>query len=161
LGLFGDSIVLSADFEGGALFSGASGGSRVTDRFFLGGTSFRGFDVGGVGPRDDDGGSVNDALGGNFYAIARFDAQFPIGLPRDLGFTGGAFIDVGSVWGMDGAPFGASGAIDDAAYLRATAGLALYWQTPLGPLQFSWAYPLVQQPGDITQVFSVSVSTSF
>jgi len=62
---------------------------------------------------------------------------------------------------MDGSPVGASGAIDTEAYLRATAGVALYWQTPLGPLQFTWAYPLVQQPGDITQVFSVSVSTNF
>ena len=161
LGLFDDSVILSADIEGGALFAGSSANTRVTDRFFLGGTSFRGFDVGGIGPRDDDGGSVNDALGGNFYAIARLDAKFPIGVPRDLGFMGGAFVDLGSVWGLDGAPVGASGAIDDAAYLRATAGLALYWQTPLGPLQFSWAYPLLEQPGDITQVFSVSVSTSF
>ena len=161
LGLFDDSLVLSADLEGGALMSGETGGARVTDRFFLGGNSFRGFETGGIGPRDDDGGTVSDSLGGNFYAIARFDAQFPIGLPRDIGITGGAFVDVGSVWGMDGSPVGASGAIDTEAYLRATAGVALYWQTPLGPLQFTWAYPLVQQPGDITQVFSVSVSTNF
>ncbi|MEX0970919.1 MAG: outer membrane protein assembly factor BamA [Paracoccaceae bacterium] len=160
VGLFDDALVLSADFEGGAVFAGSTS-TRITDRFFLGGTSFRGFNVGGVGPRDDDGGSINDALGGNFYAIARLDAKFPIGLPRDLGFMGGAFVDLGSVWGLDGAPMGASGAIDDAAYLRASAGLALYWQTPLGPLQFSWAYPLLEQPGDVTQVFSVSVSTSF
>lgn len=161
LGLFDDAVVLSADLEGGALMSGSTGGARVTDRFFLGGNSFRGFETGGIGPRDD-GNNVSDSLGGNFYAIARFDAQFPIGLPRDLGITGGAFVDVGSVWGMDGSPIGELGdPIDTAAYLRATTGLALYWQTPIGPLQFTWAYPLVQQPGDITQVFSVSVSTNF
>ena len=159
--LFDEALIFSADLEGGALFSNGASGSRITDRFFLGGSSFRGFNVGGLGPRDDDGVSVNDSLGGNYYAVARLDASFPIGLPQELGIRGGLFLDAGSVWGMDGAPVGASGAIDTTAQLRASAGVALYWDTPIGPLVFNWANPFLTVAGDETQTFSVSVKTSF
>lgn len=161
MNIFDEAVVLSADFEGGALFTLNGGSSRVTDRFFLGGSSFRGFTVGGIGPRDTFGADINDALGGNFYAVARLDASFPVGLPPDLGIRGGVFIDAGSVWGLDGAPVGNSGVIDHSAQLRASAGLALYWDTPLGPLVFNWANPFLSVPGDETQTFSVAVQTSF
>ncbi len=159
--LFDEVLIFSADLEGGALYNLGGGGSRITDRFFLGGNSFRGFNVGGLGPRDNDGGSVNDSLGGNYYAVARLDATFPVGLPQELGIRGGLFLDAGSVWGMDGAPLGASGAIDASAQLRASAGFALYWDTPIGPLVFNWANPFLSVAGDETQSFSISVKTSF
>ena len=159
--LFDEALIFSADLEGGALYSNGGAGSRITDRFFLGGGKFRGFNVGGLGPRDNDGGTVNDSLGGNYYAIARLDASFPIGLPQELGIRGGLFLDAGSVWGMDGVPVGASGAIDTTAQLRASAGFALYWDTAIGPLVFNWANPFLTVAGDETQSFSVSVKTSF
>ncbi len=158
--LFDDAVVFSADFEGGALYALGGGGSRVTDRFFLGGASFRGFAVGGLGPRDSIG-AINDSLGGNYYAVARLDATFPVGLPKELGIRGGLFIDAGSVWGMDGNPIGSSGAIDTSAQLRAAAGFALYWDTPIGPLVFNWSNPILAVVGDETQSFSVSVKTAF
>lgn len=159
--LLDEALVFSADVEGGALYALGGGGSRITDRFFLGGNSFRGFVVGGLGPRDDDGALVNDSLGGNYFAVARLDASFPLGFSKDVGIRGGLFLDAGSVWGLDGAPVGASGAIDTSAQMRASAGFALYWQTPIGPLVFNWSNPLVTVAGDETQSFSVSVKTSF
>jgi len=159
--LFDDQLIFSADLEGGALYSFGSG-SRVTDRFFLGGNSFRGFNVGGLGPRDNQTATTNDSLGGNYYAVARIDASFPLGLPQELGIRGGLFLDAGSVWGMDGTPVGSGGAlIDTSAQLRASAGFALYWDTPIGPLVFNWANPFLRVAGDIPQTFSVSVKTSF
>lgn len=160
--LFDEALIFSADLEGGALYNHGGGGSRVTDRFFLGGNSFRGFSVGGVGPRDNQIAATNDSLGGNYYAIARIDASFPVGLPPELGIRGGLFLDAGSVWGMDGAPVGSGGtAVDTSAQLRASAGFALYWDTPIGPLVFNWANPFLSVTGDETQSFSVSVKTSF
>ncbi len=159
--LFDEALVFSADVEGGALYTLGGGASRITNRFFLGGSSFRGFNVGGLGPRDNDGGAVNDSLGGNYYAVARIDASFPIGLPQELGIRGGLFVDAGSVWGMDGTPTGNSGAINTSAQLRASAGFALYWDTPIGPLVFNWANPFLKVAGDEAQTFSVSVKTSF
>jgi outer membrane protein insertion porin family len=159
--LFDDALIFSADFEGGALYSQGGSSSRITNRFFLGGGSFRGFNVGGLGPRDNDGALVNDSLGGNYYAVARLDATFPLGLPQEIGIRGGLFLDAGSVWGLDGTPIGASGAIDTSAQLRASAGFALYWDTPIGPLVFNWANPFLQVAGDDAQTFSISVKTSF
>ncbi len=159
--LFDEALVFSADVEGGALYSLGGTASRITDRFSLGGNSFRGFTVGGIGPRDDDGVNVNDSLGGNFYAVARIDATFPVGLPPELGIRGGLFVDAGSLWGLDGNPVGASGAIDYSAQLRASAGFALYWDTPIGPLVFNWSNPFLSVAGDVTQSFSVSVKTAF
>ena len=45
--------------------------------------------------------SINDALGGEYYAVARFETQFPIGLPEEYGIEFGAFFDAGSVWGLN------------------------------------------------------------
>lgn len=153
LGLFDDNVVLSAELEGGALISGASG-TRITDRFFLGGQSLKGFANGGLGPRDT---GTNDSLGGNFYSVARVQGSFPIGFPKDYGIFGGVFVEGGSVWGLDSPPVG----IDDGLYWRASTGVSLFWATPIGPLEFSYAFPLLYQPDDVTQNFSVSISTRF
>ena len=74
--------------------------SRVTDRFFLSTTQLRGFEYRGLGPRDL-GAANEDALGGNYYAVARFEADFPLGIPEEYGISGGVFLDVGSLWGLD------------------------------------------------------------
>ena len=31
----------------------------------------------------------NDALGGENFAVVRFEAEFPLGLPDEYGFSGG------------------------------------------------------------------------
>ncbi|MCY4180669.1 MAG: BamA/TamA family outer membrane protein, partial [Litoreibacter sp.] len=76
-----EEVLLRAELEVGGLTM-LSGNSRVTERFFLGSRRLRGFDSDGVGPRDL--GSANqDALGGNYFAVARFEAEFPLGLPAE------------------------------------------------------------------------------
>lgn len=147
---FDESLILSAELEGGLLTT-QDPQSRVTDRFFLGGQTLRGFATGGIGPRDSD-----DALGGNMYAVLRLKSSFPIGFPDDYGIFGGAFVEAGSVWGLDN-----PGAIDDDMYIRASAGVSLFWTTPIGPLEFSYAIPFEKQLDDVEQNFSVSVSTRF
>lgn len=147
---FDESLILSAELEGGALIS-VDNQSRVTDRFFLGGQSLRGFSTGGIGPREAD-----DALGGNYYSVLRLKGSFPLGLPDDYGIFGGAFVEGGSVWGLDN-----PGAIDDEMYLRAAAGVSLFWATPIGPLEFSYAVPFEYEDDDDLQNFSVSIATRF
>ena len=44
---------------------------------------------------------VDDAVGGNYYSVLRFDASFPLGMPEEYGVYGGVFADVGSLWGLD------------------------------------------------------------
>ena len=163
--LLNEDVILSAEVEGGALMA-FNDRSRITDRFVLGGDSFRGFARGGLGPRDrcrgcgSAGGRVNDALGGNLYAVARFEASFPIGLPEEYGIYGGVFADVGSLWDLYDTA-GASGTVDDSAQLRSSVGLSIFWDTPIGPLRFNWANPIKTVAGDEEERFRITIDTRF
>ncbi len=157
--LFEEDVILSAELEGGILAS-TSGSSRITDRFFLGGDSFRGFAYGGIGPRDTAG-AIDDALGGNLYGVARLQASFPLGFPPQYGIYGGVFLDAGTLWDLDVVTGGASGTIDDSPKLRAAAGVSLFWETPIGPLRFNFSRPLVKEPGDIAENFRFTIGTRF
>ncbi len=155
--VWNDEVTLRATFEGGAL-SYSSGGGRVTDRFFMGPSVMRGFEPRGIGPRERDGADVNDALGGNFYAVARFDAEFPLGLPEEYGITGGVFYDVGSLWGLDSTN---PDVIYEDFSLRHVVGLSLFWDTPVGPLRFNFSEALVKEKHDEEQNFNLTISTDF
>jgi len=152
---FDESLIFSAELEGGALVTTDGSDTRVTDRFFLGGNSFKGFATGGIGPRDTVADN-DDALGGNYYGIARLQGTFPLGFGEDSGIYGGVFAEAGSVWDL-----GDIGVVDDEMYIRASSGVSLFWRTPIGPLEFSYAIPLMYEDDDITQNFSVAVSTRF
>ncbi len=170
----GDDVVASLEVEGGAIYS-FGGDLKVNDRFFLGGDSFRGFAFGGVGPRDRSLGANaerrDDALGGNFYAIARAEVSFPIGLPEELGFYGGLFADVGTLWELDNTqaldldPNSASNglliSVDDSAALRAAVGASIFWDSGFGPLRLNFAVPVKKQSGDDTEFFRLTVGTRF
>ena len=150
-----DRITLKATLEGG-LLNYATGNSRVTDRFFMGSQVMRGFAPNGIGPRDD---TTGDALGGNRFAVARLEAQFPLGLPEEYGITGGVFYDAGSLWDV-GETFGETINYNDFT-LRQVVGASIFWDTPIGPLRFNWTEALSKQTGDIEQGFELTVSAEF
>jgi outer membrane protein insertion porin family len=153
-----EEVTLRAIFEGGYLASQGDDPSRVTERFF-GNGKIRGFESNGIGPRDL--GAVNrDALGGNTFAVVRLEADFPLGLPEEYGITGGAFLDVGSVWGLDDTA-GTGGPVDDAARLRASLGISILWDTPIGPLRFNFSKPLKSEDYDLEQSFDLTIATQF
>jgi outer membrane protein insertion porin family len=151
-----EEVTLRAIFEGGAITSLGGNVTRVTERFF-GNGKIRGFEPNGIGPRDlttaDD-----DALGGNAFAVARFEADFPLGLPEEYGITGGAFLDIGSVWSLDN---NGGGTVDDGFNPRATVGLSVFWTTPIGPLRFNFSHVLVKEDYDKEQSFDLTISTQF
>ena len=39
-------------------------------------------------------GTLSEHLGGNLFAAAKFEAEFPLGLPAEFGITGGAFYNL-------------------------------------------------------------------
>ena len=151
-------MTVRAIFEGGMINSIGDSSSRVTERFFANG-KLRGFESNGFGPRDLTAPN-RDALGGNVYATARFEAEFPIGLPEEYGVKGGAFLDVGSVWSLDDTA-GTGGPVDDAFHLRSAVGLSLFWNTPIGPLRFNFSKALVKEDYDKEQTFDLTISTKF
>ncbi len=156
---------LRASFEGGALTSYGGYVTRITDRYLSAGT-LRGFEPNGIGPRDLN--ALNqDALGGNYFAAAHLEASFPLGLPEEYGISGGAFVEAGSVWGLDnkqGTTPGAhpvSGIVDDDMHIRTVAGLTLYWTTPLGPLRFDFTRAGAKESYDLEKTFDFTIATKF
>ena len=134
------------------------GGSRITDRFKLGGRNFRGFQFGEIGPRDKSG----DALGGEKYFMSRLETNFPLGLPKELGLYGGVFSEFGSLWSLSANDSSKSSILYSDQVFRSSAGISLYWSTPIGPLQFNWAKPIEYIDGvDITESFSLNLATRF
>ena len=99
-----------------------------------------------------------DAVGGNYFAVARLEAEFPLGLPEENGITGGIFADVGSVWGLDNT---LGGIIDDDMHLRSSVGVSVFWNTALGPLRFNFSKAINKQTYDLEQNFDLTVSTRF
>ncbi|MCC5982968.1 MAG: outer membrane protein assembly factor BamA [Rhodobacteraceae bacterium] len=153
-----EEVTLRADLTAGALLM-RGGDSRITERFFLDGR-MRGFELRGVGPRDL-GAANRDALGGLRYAVAQFEADFPLGLPEEYGITGGVFMDVGTVWGLDNAGAAVDLQGSDSARIRAAAGVSLFWDTPIGPLRFDFSRALRKESYDRTQNFDLSIVTRF
>jgi len=156
--ILNEEVTLRAIVEGGAVVTTGGYTSRVTDRYF-GNDKIRGFETNGIGPRDLTAGN-EDALGGNMFAVARFEADFPLGLPEEYGIKGGAFLDVGSVWGLDNT-VGTAGSVDDSAKLRSSIGLSVLWDTPLGPLRFNFSKALKKEDYDKEQSFDLTISTKF
>lgn len=153
--VWGENVLLRATVEGGHL-QYTEGNSRVTDRFFMGGRVMRGFNPGGIGPRDAQ---TDDALGGDTFAVARLEAEFPLGLPDEYGLSGGAFIDYGSLWNV-GETYGAKVLSND--YIpRATIGVSLFWDTPIGPLRFNFTEALEAESFDNPRSFDLTVSSTF
>ncbi|PTX01064.1 Beta-barrel assembly machine subunit BamA [Pararhodobacter aggregans] len=164
--VFNGDVTLRAEFEAGAI-AHQSGDSRINERFVLTSDQFRGFSAYGMGPVAYSPNGTRNGLGGNFFAVARLEAEFPIGLPAEYNMHGGLFMDVGSVWGIDNpgttcvgpAPY--SNCVIDDRTLRATAGVSLFWDSPMGPLRFNFSTPIMSEDYDQPRRFDLSMATRF
>lgn len=159
-----EEVTLRATLEGGAL-SYSKGESRVTDRFLIGSDIMRGFTYGGIGPREV-GTGVDDSLGGNYYAVARFEAEFPLGLPEEYGISGGLFYDVGSVWGLGDSTKNkvttpGNKVVSTGFDARHVIGFSIFWDSALGPLRLNFSEPLVKKKYDEAQNFNLTISSQF
>lgn len=153
--VWGEDITLRAELEGGAVHMLDDQASRITDRF-RNYSKIRGFKPNGIGPRDL---VTDEGLGGNYFVALRTEAEFPIGLPEEYGVHGGVFVDVGSIWGLDNTA--GVQPVDDGRHLRASTGVSLFWDTPIGPLRMNYAKVLKKQDYDEEQRFELTVSTKF
>ena len=155
--VYNEEITLRATIQGGALYS-PDNDSRTPNRFQIGGNIMRGFDRLGIGPREYVAGTQNDSLGGKYYAVARLEAEFPIGLPEEYGISGGLFYDVGSLWGVDAT---SANTLYSDAELRQVIGATIFWNTVVGPLRFDFTHALQKEAFDDEQKFNLSIHTKF
>ncbi|WP_163849731.1 outer membrane protein assembly factor BamA [Pseudooceanicola aestuarii] len=155
--ILNEEVTLRATLQGGAVNSLDGSNTRVTDRYLIGNSIMRGFEPDGIGPREITS-SSDDALGGNYFAVAQFEAEFPLGLPEEYGITGGLFYDIGSVWGLDQTN---SDVIYENSVVRQVVGLSVFWSTPIGPLRFNWSKAIQKEDFDQEQTFDLTIRTDF
>ena len=149
-----EDIIFNTAIRGGYMRGWGDQEVRINDRFFIGGSSLRGFNDAGVGPRDI---STDDALGGNTYYAGTAGFSFPLGLPDELGFKGEAFMDAGSLYDVDDTSVN----IADKSSLRASAGVGVSWTSPLGPIRIDVANPFLKESFDKTQQVRFDFGTRF
>ena len=128
--------------------------TRVSDRFFFGGNNPRGFEFAGIGPRDA---TTSDALGGKNFYTGTLEMSFPSGLPEDLDVRGRAFVDVASVWDIDGGGV----VLNDSSDPRVTVGVGMSWNSPFGPVIVDLGFAVVKEDFDETELLSFSFGTQF
>ena len=138
---------------------------RRSDRFFKGGTSFRGFDRSGVGPRaipKPGTSGEEDALGAKMFLIGTTEVTLPLGIPKEIGMKTKLFTDYGFVGKSDENPnIYPNYIIEDDFAFRMTAGLSVSWKSPIGPIQFDFARVIQKEDYDDDRFFRFSAGTRF
>ncbi len=148
-----DDVVVKTGIGAGNVL-GIGQDITINNRFFLGGSSLRGFEYGGVGPRAL---TSDDSLGGNTFYKGTLEMTFPIGLPNEFGISGAVFTDAGSVFNVDST---GPDIVDDDA-LRASVGFGIAWKSPFGPIRVDFGFPVLEEDYDKKQLINFSFGTRF
>jgi outer membrane protein insertion porin family len=145
--------VLSLNGRAGYIF-GLGEDVNISDRFFLGGDSLRGFKSAGAGPRDL---STGDSLGGEWIYNGSVELKVPVGLPDELGISGRLFSDFGSAGGVNPS----TATVNDNGAIRVSAGAGIGWASPFGPVAIDLGVPLVKEAFDKREIIRVNFGTRF
>ncbi|CAG0986093.1 Outer membrane protein assembly factor BamA [Burkholderiales bacterium] len=117
--------------------------------FYAGGVgSVRGYESSSLGPRD----TFGNVLGGNRKIVGNAELFYPL-LAGQQAVRLSFFADAGQIY--------AEGLQPDFESFRYSTGVGLAWNSPLGPLKFSYAYPINEKPGDKIQRFQFQVGSVF
>ncbi len=118
--------------------------------FYAGGVdSVRGFETATLGPRDTNG----DILGGNRRLVGNLEALFPLPGYKERNVRLAGFVDFGNIWGADERISGAD--------IRVSTGIAVSWDSPVGPLRFSFGAPIRKKPDDKIERFQFQLGKIF
>lgn len=128
----------------------SDGGLPFWEHFFAGGVSdIRGFDDNTLGPKDQ----FCRSVGGDFKAAGGVEIAFPIPFLDLSGTRMAFFVDAGNVF-TDFDAF-------DTKLIRASTGLSLSWEAPVGPIVINLSQPLKDRPGDETKLIQFSFGAQF
>ncbi len=117
--------------------------------FYAGGVgSVRGYEQSSLGPRDIYG----NALGGNRKIVGNAELFYPL-VKGEKAVRASVFADMGQIY--------ANGDQPDFESFRFSAGAGVAWNSPIGPLKFSYAVPLNAKEGDRLQRFQFQIGTVF
>jgi outer membrane protein insertion porin family len=120
-------------------------------------SSVRGYEGNSLGPRDLNG----DVVGGRRKIIGNVELLFPFpGMKNDLSVRGSMFFDAGQIYcGSQCAVLGFNQEENES--FRYSAGFALSWNSPIGPLKVSYGVPINKKEGDRVENFQFQLGTVF
>ena len=147
-----DTITAGLSFYGSMINTLKSGKDvRVSERILIPQKRLRGFEAGKIGPKDGA-----DFVGGNYASAINLYSDLPILLENSQSTDVKIFFDAANVWGADFKDNDKA-----SSKIRSSAGLALDWYTPVGPLNFSFAKPITKKSSDVTESFRFNIGTTF
>lgn len=177
----GGNTVLKLNTEFGLITSPGEEGVPVFARFFIGGIlDLRGFEYRDVGPRiplraeldDNSPPQVYGArLGGNMMFYENLELEFP--LFDEVGLRGVIFTDAGNAWNLEGKYCALATGTEydvtrpcfdfpvDLLNLRASYGIGIRWQSPMGPLRFEWGFPFNPLPYEKSDHLEFTIGNFF
>ena len=123
---------------------------KLSERIKIPSKRLRGFESGRVGPKDGD-----DFIGGNYAYSLNFSSTIPQFFEESQNVDFLFFTDAADIRGVD---YDSS---LDSSKIRSSMGLGLDWYSPIGPMNFSLAYPITKANGDKTEKFRFNLGTTF
>ena len=123
---------------------------KLSERITIPSNRLRGFEAGRLGPKDGD-----DFVGGNYAYSINVSSNIPQIFEESQNIDFLIFADAADIWGVDyNSSLKGSG-------IRSSVGVALDWMSPVGPMNFTLAYPVTKEIGDKTETFRFNLGTTF
>ena len=107
---------------------------KLSERITIPSNRLRGFETGRIGPKDGD-----DYIGGNYAYSINFASNIPQFFEESQNIDFLFFADAANIWGVD-----YNSSIKNNG-IRSSIGLGLDWMSPVGPMNFSLAYPITKK----------------
>ncbi len=142
-----NNSIFSMQAKLGNIISLSNNDILTDDKFALGGRWLRGFDNYGAGPRN----SRTSYIGGNNLAVTKFDYSYELTKNSNFPIYINFFNDYGLLWENKTTPTNSDNS------LRSSAGFGFKYYSPVGPIGFSWGFPLMEKEYDIKRMFLFSV----
>ncbi len=142
-----DSNIFSIQGKIGNIFSLNNNDILTDDKFALGGRWLRGFDNYGVGPRN----SRTSYVGGNNLAAIKLDYSYEVTQKSNFPIYFNIFNDYGLLWDNKTKPTQSDNSV------RSSAGFGIKYYSPVGPIGFTWGFPIMEEDYDIKRMFLFSI----
>ncbi len=126
--------------------------SPLSSNFKLGGKKLRGFKSGKIGPK-----LGNSFTGGQYFYVTSIETNIDLNIDA-FDITTTAFIDVGSVWGLENPAYAT---IDDKHEARSSIGVNFNWDTAIGPINIIYANIIKSNTDDTTDNLYFDIGYNF
>ncbi len=139
-------------FQGGNINGYNDKYSPLSSNFKLGGKKLRGFKSGKIGPK-----LGNSYTGGQYFYLTSLETNIDLEIDS-FDITTTAFIDVGSVWGLENPAYRS---IDDEHEARSSIGINFNWDSAIGPINIIYANIIKSNKNDTTDNFYFDIGYNF